>query len=280
MFAQVFKVAETKVNFDQMEQALAALGAPNWKTDTTNNAERLIEFAGRLCYKSFLPGLNPNVTKIREGNKQYLGNVLKQKHGSVFEHAYVSYAFIGVSRILTHEFVRHRVGIDFSQESQRFVRLDKFEIYIPDITPAFEEIANTTGQSDVREWAQQKQAQFLYAVHAFSNFGEERITQLISDFMLDMPNVSFHAKKVITSAIRRLLPAGVVTNILVTANHRTWRHILESRTSEGAEQEINEVMDFVGLRLIRDYPNIYQDSVIHYDEDYRVNHITFANTKI
>jgi thymidylate synthase (FAD) len=51
----------------------------NWMGDSTD-AERLAEFAGRLCYMS---QKNPANRETRE----YLGNIKRQGHGSVLEHA-------------------------------------------------------------------------------------------------------------------------------------------------------------------------------------------------
>lgn len=224
-----------------------------YNSDTTD-AEKLTEFMGRLCYKSFEPGLNPNVTKIREGNRTYLGNVLAQKHGSVFEHASVTFVLFNVSRILTHELVRHRAGTAYSQESQRFVRLDDFQLYIPDLTSSLMILGNNDN-----DWVQDQQARFVEMAAEVTKFTQGMLKEFIQEIGLDVGGVSFHVKKQITSALRRLIPGGVNTNIGVTANHRTWRHIIANRTAPGAEIEIVEVLNDVGLQLQERYPNIYQD---------------------
>src|ERR1043165_1990430 len=76
--------------------------------------ERLAEFAGRLCYMS---QRNP----ANRTTAEYLTNILKQGHGSVFEHAVYVLLIEGVSRSLSHELVRHRAGFGYSQLSQRYV---------------------------------------------------------------------------------------------------------------------------------------------------------------
>ena len=43
----------------------------------------LAEFMGRLCYRSFEPGLNPNVTRVRPNNAAHLKNIIATGHGSV-----------------------------------------------------------------------------------------------------------------------------------------------------------------------------------------------------
>ena len=52
-----------------------------------NHAQLLVEFSGRACYRSWEPGLNPNVRRIRTDQREYLLNLLSSLHGSVLEHA-------------------------------------------------------------------------------------------------------------------------------------------------------------------------------------------------
>src|SRR6185312_17057133 len=94
-----------------------------WIGDSTDG-ERLAEFAGRLCYMS---QKNPASRSTRE----YLENIKKQGHGSVLEHANYSLLVEGVSRSLTHELVRHRAGMAFSQLSQRYVDEGDANFVIP-----------------------------------------------------------------------------------------------------------------------------------------------------
>ena len=78
-------------------------GVESWRTDTDLAAQKLVEVAGRLCYKSYAkprPG----------GNASYLGHILEVGHGSVIEHAVYNLIVTGVSRSFTHELVRHRAG--------------------------------------------------------------------------------------------------------------------------------------------------------------------------
>ena len=118
---KVFLIGESRVVEDGLQGFLAHIGVPDWTTDAPSDPERLCEVYGRLCYRSFEPGLNPNVTRVRQGNDPYLSNVLKVGHGSVIEHAVVNFIFADVSRVFTHELVRHRAGTAISQESLRFV---------------------------------------------------------------------------------------------------------------------------------------------------------------
>jgi len=60
---------------------------------------------------------------VRSDRREYFENLLRSAHGSVLEHAGYSFALRNVSRVFTHELVRHRAGSAFSQESLRYVRL-------------------------------------------------------------------------------------------------------------------------------------------------------------
>src|SRR3970040_948301 len=130
---KVFLVGETRVVEEGLQAYLEHIGVPDLETDAPSDAEKVVEVMGRLCYRSFEPGLNLNVTKVREGSAAYLGNILKVAHGSVIEHPVINFIFADVSRVFTHELVRHRAGVAISQESLRFVRLDSLGQWLPTV---------------------------------------------------------------------------------------------------------------------------------------------------
>src|SRR6266702_4453836 len=112
---KVIKIAETRLDRAGVHEMLESLGVSEKGEERfermPDNGEALCELSGRMCYESFEIGLNPNVTKIREDSKEYFKNLLQKGDGSVAEHGSVSFVFLGVSRIFTHELARHRVGI-------------------------------------------------------------------------------------------------------------------------------------------------------------------------
>ena len=189
-----------------------------------------------MCYRSWEPGLNPNVTRIRTDQEQYFANVLQSAHGSVLEHANYSFAFRNCSRVMTHELVRHRAGSAFSQESLRYVRLTDIGFRVP---PALEPL---------RE-------QVISIVEQLEEF------QLTAAEKLDIDNgeMPFHIKKEITSALRRLAPEGLSTDILWTANVRTLRHVIEMRTAPGAEEELRTTFNLVAEIMKTEAPSLFQD---------------------
>jgi len=55
------------------------------------------------------------------------------------------------------------------------------------------------------------------------------------------------------------MPIGLSTGIIVTTNHRNWRHLITMRTAAGAEEEIRLVFLEVANQMADLYPAIYQD---------------------
>lgn len=257
---RAFIIAETGV-VDGMRSFLDAIGAVDWNCpiDVGSDGELLVEVAGRTCYKSFGTELNKNLTRVRGDHHEYIGNILKTKHGSVLEHANTTVAFVGVSRIFTHELVRHRAGCAFSQESMRFVRLEDVGMYIPQCI-----------QED--KWAR---TMFEETVKDCEEAYAAMTKRLVKD---DMP---FSKKKELTSAIRRIAPSGHSTNIVVTANHRAWRHLFELRTAQGVEEEIGVVFgNDLYPQFKNRYPAFYQDAKAVSFDDQAWSTITFEHSKI
>ena len=238
---KVFLVGETRVIEKGLQAYLDSVGAPDWHTDAPSDAERLCEVFGRLCYRSFEPGLNPNVTKVRQGNAKYLGHVIEVGHGSVLEHAVLNFIFAGVSRVFTHELVRHRSGVAISQESLRFVRLDALSAYVP---------------TAIRE---NEQGMEIF-VKTFEQL--ETIQKSLAELYKIDDAKSFGVKKELTSAFRRLAPTGVATTIGWSCNFRTLRHVIERRTDPAAEEEIRVVFAMV-YDVVKDrYPNMFADYTV------------------
>lgn len=278
VWPQVLLIAEMNNIPIGQSDLLEALGAPEWESDAQSGNENVIELAGRLCYKSFGTELNKNITTTRKGNTPYIANILKTKHGSVLEHAQTTVAFLSVSRIFTHELVRHRAGCAYSQESMRFVRLEDIPVYVPDLTGDFQELAKVLPPTDKvgknpYTFAYDLQKTYEDAFRFLTEEAEACITS-ISRF-LDLPGVPFGLKKKITSALRRMAPSGHTTNIIMTANHRAWRHLIELRTELSAEGEIREVFLLVADQFQLRYPALYQDMTIHPS-----GVVTFENSKV
>jgi thymidylate synthase (FAD) len=237
----VFLICRPSIDIDAIRAYLQDVGGLSWLErrlagDELKSAETLVEFCGRACYRSWEPGLNPNVTRIREDQREYLGNLLRSLHGSVLEHANYTFAFRSVSRVFTHELVRHRAGSAFSQESLRYVRLADIGFRVPAVLePIRDQVINLVEQLEE------------FQVAAAEELG------------LDDEGVPFAVKKEVTSALRRLAPLGLSTDIVWTANVRTLRHVIEMRTSPGAEEELRLVFDKVARIMLDEAPSLFQD---------------------
>ncbi len=239
----VHLIARPSLAVDGLRDYLTDVGGEGWlerrleEADGAPNAgELLVEFGGRACYRSWEPGLNPNVTRVRTDQREYFANILRSAHGSVLEHANYSFALRNVSRVFTHELVRHRAGSAFSQESLRYVRLTDIGFRVP---PALEPVRD----------------QVLSIVEQLESFQVEA-AELLG---IDEEGVPFHVKKEVTSALRRLAPIGLSTDIVWTANVRTLRHVIEMRTAPGAEEELRLVFDAVARIMQAEAPGLFQD---------------------
>jgi len=119
--------------------------------DVSNQAKvqvKLIDFAKspleklyaafRTCYSAETPieiWEKIEAEKIsREKIREFIGERLKTGHASPLEQVVFWFAIANVSRSLSHQFVRHRIGISFEQQSQRYVKFkqDKLAFVMPE----------------------------------------------------------------------------------------------------------------------------------------------------
>src|SRR5882724_7721851 len=196
--------------------------------------ERLAEFAGRICYMS---QHNP----ANRSTADYLENIKKQGHGSVLEHAVYVLLIEGISRSCSHELVRHRAGFGYSQLSQRYVDESHAAFVMP---PAIQGDAELEAR-----WTEQvtaAQAAYVAAVEGLMGkyaWVEDRT----------------HRRKMAREAARSVLPNATEVKIVVSANVRAWRTMLELRLGEGAELEIRR-MAVACLRVLqREAPALFED---------------------
>lgn len=193
--------------------------------------EEVVEFAGRLCYESWnMP--NPE-TATREG---YIANLLKQDHGSVFEHASATLYVEGVSRNLSHELIRHR-HLSFSELSQRYVDMSEARVITP---PAIDEFVRQRPHAEVsQELTDDEREGYIDIVDSLVKFGKTR--------------------KQAREAARYALPAGTETKFVVTGNLRAWRDVLKKRDSEHADAEMQLFAKEVKKVLKEHFPNSFKD---------------------
>jgi thymidylate synthase (FAD) len=241
---EVFLVARPEIDYDSLAAYLREVGGERWleridRDQLDNDAQNLAEFAGKMCYRSWEPGLNPNVRRVRDDQVKYLENILRSGHGSVLEHVSFTFVLHNVSRVLTHELIRHRPGTAISQESLRFVRLDELPFWFP-------------------EWARED-AELMKRATALLSEMEAFQAWMAGHFGLDDDGVKMHEKKHKTSFMRRFAPDAVGTGLVWTANIRALRHTIEARTDTGAEEEIRLVFGKIGEIMRAEAPALFGD---------------------
>jgi thymidylate synthase (FAD) len=95
----------------------------------------LIYTACRTCYSELEP--DEIFRKAEQGEievakmQRLISNVIESGHGSTIEHVVFTFGISGVSRTLSHQLVRHRAGVAFDQQSQRYVTFKKAATMLP-----------------------------------------------------------------------------------------------------------------------------------------------------
>lgn len=214
------------------------------------NGDDIAEFAGRQCYNSF---------KVGRDSAAYHLNIKEQRHGSIYEHVNLCFLISGVSRSLTHELIRHRVGTAYSQESQRYVDAKNIRFVLPPL------LANhLDGMSDEELESDPELCIFRRSCHQswreYQNLQDafvKRLREMQAAGASEDQIVS--VKKRANEAARSLLPNAAETRLVFTTNLRSLRHVLALRGDEPADLEIRRLMPPV-LRSARDHaPKFFED---------------------
>jgi thymidylate synthase (FAD) len=187
----------------------------------TPDGEDVIERACRTCYLSFDRYDPPASTDV------LIRKVIRKGHHSVLEHASATFRIKGASRVFTHEMVRHRL-MSPSQESQRYVHYGSrkpFEVVLP------ESVAD-------------------------GGFEEKYLGMSGECYRLYQEMVDAGVPK---EDARYILPGGITSEIVVTANFRELRHIFSIRCVERAHWEIRRIcLDMLKI-MKNEAPIVFRD---------------------
>jgi thymidylate synthase (FAD) len=182
-----------------------------------SEAQRLIEFAGRICYMSFGERQSPRT------NPQYVANLILQGHESVLEHATITILADGISRALSHQLVRHRVGFSYSQLSQQYHDETQAQFRMPaDLESVPEALAIWQASVEASKQAYLAMLQKLED----STFGQDLNSK--------------ERMRAIRSASRTILPNATATSLVMSGNVRAWRHLFDVRGSIAGDEEMRE----------------------------------------
>lgn len=193
------------------------------------NPLQLIELAGRTSYQS-----RDKITP--ESSSKFVEMLRKRGHESVLEHSCLTVEFNNVSRGFTHELVRHRLA-SFTQESTRYVDESDFKVVIPPAQDKNEKLV----ELDLPDGMKIK-----VSFQEWMDLNEKMYRGL--------RKAGWKAEDA-----RQVLPIGIKSQIVVTANFREWRHIFKLRTKPDAHWEIRQVMKNLLEDTRKKIPIIFDD---------------------
>ena len=219
------------------------------------DGSQLCKVAGQLCYMSFQRKRTMNADAQR-----YFDNLKSSGHGSVLEHANFSLLLYGISRSVTHELVRHRAGFSYSQLSQRFVSGNKLRFVE---RPEFR--SDEQLHTQFLQRIERSASEYAELTQRLLEMQKEGVSILSADARTDL-------RKKVQQSARSVLPNETEAPIVVTANSRSWRHVIEMRADAHAETEIRELALRIFLCLYQADPILFSDYQVESlpDETYTV----------
>jgi len=152
--------------------------------------------------------------------------VIARGHESILEHASFTFYVTGVSRILSHQLVRHRVA-SYAELSQRYADAGKMEAVVPDSI------------------ADNPDAMTMYRRS------------------VDDANATYKGLKALGISdedARYVLPEATATAIVITMNVRELRHFFALRCCNKAQTEIRNLTDAMLLLCKRKTPLFFADA--------------------
>lgn len=175
-----------------------------------DNIEEIIAKAAKMCYSE--SSVRDLIGKVEEQDQAaFIRKIIAIGHHSVLEHVSLHFAVEGVSRVLSHQLVRHRIA-SYSQQSQRYVALDKSFEYI---TP--KSIANLNNNAKLSE----KYDWIMSEIHS-----------LYKEYI---------DAGVATEDARFILPNATETKVFFTMNIRSLLHFFKTRGCNRSQWEIREM---------------------------------------
>lgn len=206
----------------------------------TPNPEKIISAAAKLCYSktgtaSILEGLTD------EKIEKFIEKLVSIGHESPVEHVSYTFAVEGVSRVLTHQLVRHRVA-SYSQQSQRYVKLEQFEYIVPPMIKRDEKAFAIFTQA-----MEEDQKHYNALVDQLES---TYLNEFISEGRTEKKAKQLAEKKAIEDA-RFVFPNACETKVIFTMNARTLLHFFKHRCCDRAQWEIRDMADKM-LELVKE----------------------------
>ena len=175
---------------------------------------KIVIEAIRICYNS-----QDKSDNLGENDKALIRKIIKMGHTSTIEHCVYSWRIEGISRVCSHELVRHRIS-SYSQQSHRYT-----EVEDPILPPSFSTIDDFELLEDVKNLMEE----------AYYVYGR----------MLD-----YGIKK---EDARYIIPQAVKTKLIMTINARSLRNFFKLRLSKKAHWEIRTLAQNMYLKLPKEH---------------------------
>ncbi|MGW8465922.1 FAD-dependent thymidylate synthase [Pseudomonas sp. CLCA07] len=202
--------------------------------DDVCDPELVVEAAGRVCYMSF------GDKQYRKTTQEYISNILHQGHDSVLEHASFTILVDGLTRALSHQLVRHRIGFAYSQLSQQYHDESDAEFAQPHGLDENPELK--------AQWLQWCAA--TRAMHDSLRSANLKVSELAH---LNAKEQQRHSR----SMARSVLPNATCTTIMITGNARAWRHLLSVRGDIAGDIEMREYCISIYQLLLSSSPRLF-----------------------
>lgn len=241
----------------------------------TPEFEQNIVRGARLCYSSAtIEELKEKVTP--EDAEGFLDMILEIGHGSILEHSSITFGIEGVSRSLTHQLVRHRIGCSYSQKSQRYVSEGQFEYVIPkpiaaspklkaEYIKTMERLQEDYNSLTLGLLKEQIKEQFEtgYENPRLKEALEHDIDkeEFIRLFKETDKKLYSKLEKIAIENARYVLPNGCETKIQVTMNVRALFNFFKERLCDRAQEEIRDMAFEMWKACMEISPTIFQYAV-------------------
>lgn len=196
----------------------------------TPDIEKTVAKAAKLCYSPV--GIDEISEDLTDENvDKFLNTLMDLGHESPIEHVSFTFGIEGISRTCSHQIVRHRIA-SYSQQSQRYVKLEQFEYIIPpqiEANPRAKEIFIKHMKDSQKAYDEINKA--IY---------DKNLQDMIDGGMNEKKAKSSAEKKSIEDA-RYVFPNACETKMVITMNARTLMNFFKLRTCERAQWEIRQV---------------------------------------
>lgn len=207
----------------------------------TPNPERVVAEAAKLCYSPV--GVDEIETNLdKDKIEKFLNMLMSYGHESPIEHVSFTFAAEGVSRSLSHQLVRHRIA-SYSQQSQRYVKLDQFEYIVPP------EIAKNEKAKILFEKSM-KDSQNAY----------NQIVNLLEEGYLEQGISKSSAEKKAIEDARYVFPNACETKIVFTMNARSLMNFFRHRCCNRAQWEIRSLAEAMLVEVKKVAPILFKYS--------------------